>query len=201
MGLRVVSCGNLYTDRKWLSNIGVRVRPRITIKHKARPELGSYRDYLVPSGPEGKHYVNDTIAQLEVTASVRNARAFENILESINWENRSASEFNRVIDLALRMGAYTSARRISRMGQARYPQDDRIRKYYTILAEPVVTQRAVPFNPSIRANRDWLKAHRDEYRGKWIGLQNGNLLSSADSIDELIASIGEGRGVLITRVP
>ncbi len=196
MSARITKCGNFYTTgHRWSARIGV---PRITLKHRLCSESERYRDYVIPGESQKKY---DPISQLEVAVSIRNARAFENILESINWENRSASEFNRVIDLALRMGAYKSARRISRMGQARYPQDDRIQKYHTVLAEPAVTQRAVPFNPSIRANRDWLRAHRDEYRGKWIGLQNGNLLSSADSIDELIASIGEGQGVLITRVP
>lgn len=200
MSARMTRCGAFYTTgRQWSVNIGARVRPRITRKHGLCPKEERYRDYTIPGESQKKEY--DTIAQLEVAASIRNAPVFEKLLEGITRENRSASEINHVIDLALRMGAYTSARRISQMGQARYPQDDKIQKYYAILAEPVVTQRAVPFNPSIRANRDWLKAHRDEYRGKWIGLQNGNLLGSADSIDELIASIGEGRGVLITRVP
>lgn len=192
-------CGAFYTTgRQWSVNIGARVRPRITRKHGLCPKEERYRDYTRPGESQKKEY--DTIAQLDVAASIRNGPVFEKLLEVITWENRSASEISHVIDLALRMGAYSSAREVSQIGLSRYPQDDRIQKYHSILAEPVVTQRAVPFDPSIRANRDWLKTHRDEYRGRWIGLRNGSLVASAGTIDELMNSMESSRDLLITRV-
>lgn len=192
-------CGAFYTTgRQWSVNIGARVRPRITRKHGLCPKEERYRNYTRPGESQKKEY--DTIAQLEVAASIRNAPVFEKLLEGITWEKRTASDFSRVIDLSLKMGAYRSARQIAERGHSDYPQDSRLQKYSTILAEPVVVQRAVPFNPSIRANRDWLKAHRNEYQGKWVGLRSGNLLGSASSIDELVNSLDGSRDILITRV-
>jgi hypothetical protein len=195
MGTRTaISCGNLYAGRGWLAARGVSARPRITIRHKGRPGI-AYRVKAADS-----HNPASIISQLELAVSVRNARVFEKLLQDITWEHRSASEFNRTVDLALRMGAYSDARRIAQIGQVQYPQDDKLQRYCSILAEPVVTRREVPFDPSIRANRDWLRTHRNEYQGKWIGLQNGNLVGSADSIDELMNSLESNRGVLVTRV-
>jgi hypothetical protein len=196
---RSVQCGNLHTNCGWSKS------PRVAI-----PVVMIKKRYKVPSRTERyecrtrdagyRRQKLDAIAQLEIAAKIRNTRVFDKVFDSIDWGKRTPSEFVRVIDLALRIGAYTTARRVSQMGLARYPRDERIQKYHTILAEPSVTQRAVPFDPSIRANRDWLKVHRDKYRGKWIGLQNGNLLRSADSIDELMHGMDSSRDVLITRV-
>lgn len=168
-------------------------------RHKV-PSRAERYEHRISRDVRHKERKIDALVQLEIATKIRNTRVFDRVFDAIDWEKRTPSEFIRVIDLALRIGAYTTARRVSQMGQARYPRDERIQKYHTVLAEPSVSQRSVPFDSSIRTNRDWLKVHRDEYRGKWIGLQNGNLLRSADSIDELMNAMVSSRDVLITRV-
>jgi hypothetical protein len=155
---------------------------------------------LVPGEYDNKGSMRDDIAQLELTASTRDARAFEKTLEAINWQDRLSSDFIRAIQLALRMGAYTGARRIADLGRKCYPNNEEIRKYAIITAPPTVTSQRVRFDPSIRANRDWLKTHGDEYRGKWLGLRSGELVGSADSVDGLMELVGDDKDVLITRV-
>jgi hypothetical protein len=98
------------------------------------------------------------------------------------------------------MGAYTVARRIAVLGQQYYPDDEEIQKYAIITAPPTVISQRVPFDPSIRANRDWLKTHRDEYRGKRLGLKSGELVGSADPVNKLMELVCDDKDVLITRV-
>jgi len=81
-----------------------------------------------------------------------------------------------------------------------HPGDAAIERYRRVLAPPkVVGERPSP-GSGIRANRDWLKAHANEYRGRWIGLQDGVLLAAAESIEDLISRIGKPKDVLITKV-
>jgi hypothetical protein len=189
---------NLFLGRKWSNNIGLSTDRRIGVRRKLAPSPG---DKWHQRKDRPARYAIDDIAHLEVTALVGNTRAFENVLDNIKWLNRPASDFIRVIDLALQIGAYTSARRIVELALGHHlPQDETLQRYSAVLAAPVVTQRAVQFDPSIRANRDWLRAHGDEYRGKWIGLRNGDLVGAADSYDTLINMVGDDRNILVTQV-
>ncbi|HEY6328744.1 MAG TPA: hypothetical protein VI756_05365 [Blastocatellia bacterium] len=69
-----------------------------------------------------------------------------------------------------------------------------------LLAPPKVVATRPARDSGIRANRDWLKAHSDEYHGKWIGLRNGELVGVAESVDELKQSGVFEKDTLITRV-
>lgn len=50
------------------------------------------------------------------------------------------------------------------------------------------------------ANRQWLKDHRLQYRGKWVALQEGHLLAEAPSANELIQKLDSIQHVLLTAV-
>lgn len=45
--------------------------------------------------------------------------------------------------------------------------------------------RTWPPNPTLKANREWLAANRDAYRGQWIALRNGELLATGASMEEV----------------
>ena len=162
------------------------------------PPSERYRDYSGSSPiQQGKR---DPMAQLEIAASIKNAAAFERILETSDWSGGLASDFIRVIHLALRMGTYGSARSIAVLAREHHPNDEQILRYNAVLAVPTVTRKKVPLDLSIRANRDWLKSHGDDHRGKWVALSHGHLLGVAESSSELIRMIGEAKDTLITKV-
>jgi hypothetical protein len=185
--------------RKWLRGGHAPASTGITRKHRTDPEPERYLkpNVLTRTCVEIEE---DEFTRLEKAALKQDARTFEEVLSSITWKTRPSSDFLRAIHLALAIGAYTAVQRVSALGEEHYPNDEQIQKYARVLAPPRVTRRKVSSDPTIRANRDWLMAHGDEYRGKWVGLRNGELLDSDDSFDELITRIGNAKDVLITTV-
>jgi hypothetical protein len=109
-------------------------------------------------------------------------------------------DFIRDIQQALRKGEFTAARRLAVEGATRYPTHPELQKYAHILAPPRVIRSNVPPTSSVRANRDWLKAHRKDYEGHWVALRNGELVGCADSLDTLMEHVNETDGVLLTKV-
>jgi hypothetical protein len=71
-----------------------------------------------------------------------------------------------------------------------------------LLAPPEVAVSNREPDPGIRANRDWLRNNSTEYLGAWVAVKKGELLHAADSIEELLAMIGEvkNKNILITKV-
>jgi hypothetical protein len=184
----------------WLITGRVPFQPRITKKHKTNPNPERYIKHDVTSKVECAELEEDELARLEKAASKQDAHTFENILESLRWTSRIPSDFIRAINLALGIGAYTAAQRVSGLGKDHHPDDPQIQKYAHVLAPPKITRKKVEYDPTIRANRNWLMAHGDEYRSKWVALHNGELLDSADSFDELIERVGNSKDILITTV-
>ena len=68
--------------------------------------------------------------------------------------------------------------------------------------EPKIT--AVERSPdlSTHLSQDWVKAHREEYKGRWVVLQGGQLLAHAASSEDLVKQIDpkDGKGRFITMI-
>lgn len=139
---------------------------------------------------------------LQIAADTGDEITFIRIHQEILWEQRSAEDILITIDLALAVGAYLIARRLASIGSQKFPNHSELKKMSALLATPKVTVSKRAPDPGIRANRDWLKNNRAEFIGSWVALRNGELLHSADSVDELIAEIGEikNKNILITKV-
>ena len=140
------------------------------------------------------------IETLEAAAESANEGDFVSAVRSIDWQSRPPGDFLRATRLALEAGAYAVARDISALGAQRFPSEARLQEYARTLAPPKVIERKVSRAPGIRANRDWLKAHADKYRGKWIMLRTGVLVSAADSFDDLTRNQVTTNDILITKV-
>ena len=138
--------------------------------------------------------------QLEAAAEAGDERAFVTVKEAIEWSAQPAEDFIKGIQLALRAGAFSSARQLSVEGAELYPEDRELQKYARVLAPPRVIRSDLPPTPSVKANREWLKKHGKNYRGRWVGLRNGNLVDVAKSFDELVEKVGSTEEVLLTRV-
>lgn len=143
---------------------------------------------------------DNEIEMLEAAAESGNEAYFVTAMKSIDWQGRPPEDFSHAARLALEAGAYGAARDISALGAKRFPNEASLQEYARILAPPKVIGRRASQAPGIRANRDWLKAHADEYRGKWIILCKGVLVSAADSFDDLTRNHVTTNDLLITKV-
>lgn len=186
-------------SKRWAEGRRVPIPTGITKRHKINPDPEKYLKHT-KTNPLCIDVEEDDFVRLEKAVSTKDARIFEQILSTMHWEARSSSDFLRAIHLALAMGAYEATQRISALGKECYPDNEQMQKLAHVFAPPKVTRRAASPDPTIRANRDWLMTHGDEYRGKWVGLRNGQLLDSDDSFDELIRRVGDARDILITTV-
>jgi len=137
--------------------------------------------------------------QLADAAEAGDAQAFVNAYHSIDWSFCTPDEFARAIQWALTAGAHLTARSLATTGAAQYPDDVELQKAARILAPPKLLRR-LPADPTIRANHDWLRAHRLDYPGQWVALRNGQLLASSDSFQALTAICPISPDILFTKV-
>jgi hypothetical protein len=138
---------------------------------------------------------------LENAAGTGDISAFARAEQEIDWAGHPPEDLIHGIDLAIAIGAFVSARRMSERGAALHPHHEVVQRYARVLAPPIILRTDLPADPSVTANANWLKKHSSEYSGHWIALRNGELLNSADSFDRLIAKIPSKTGVLLTRIP
>jgi hypothetical protein len=114
---------------------------------------------------------------------------------------QSPEEYLQALAHALRTGEFGRARQLATEGAARYPAHAELAKSARILAPPTVIRASRPHTAAVRANRAWLKAHRQAYAGQWIALRDGHLLAAAPSFDALVARVRETHDVLMTKLP
>lgn len=141
-----------------------------------------------------------SIAALESAASDGDSARFLASLAHMAWEKLSAEDFIHIIKLALKAGAHIEARQISERALQQYPDDRDVKKFARVLAPPRVISSNLPPDPGVSANHDWLKDHGSEYSGQWVALRSGDFLGAAGSVKELVALVGDTKGVLLIHV-
>lgn len=102
---------------------------------------------------------------------------------------------------ALRRGDVIKARHIAAKGSQQYPKHLELQEYNRVLAPPRILNREMPPTSGVRANHNWLKAHQQDYRGRWIALRHGELVGVAESLHTLTNKLETIKGILLTRVP
>lgn len=118
----------------------------------------------------------------------------------IDWPSRPATDFMRVIHLALKKGALRFARELSEKGAKYFPNDTALQKAARVLAPPRVVRHDVPPDPAVKENREWLSLHAKSHHGKWVALRNGELVGVAETLRDLANQVGESSEVLFTKV-
>jgi hypothetical protein len=135
-----------------------------------------------------------------VVSGTEDASAFVHASSEIDWEARPAGDFAHAVRLALHVGAHLVARELAMKGSNLYPADVELRKMAQILAPAEVTASETPPDPTVSTAVAWLEINWNDYKGRWVALRGGELLAVADSLDELIAQVGDVRhtGILVT---
>ena len=135
------------------------------------------------AGPTARPHTPDTPAHLAVTTSTP-----EDLVQAIRQD--------------LATGEVGQAQQLALEGAQRYPTHVALQHYARVLAPP--TARVVPASPasraSVKANGAWLSSHRSAYAGRWVALRDGTLVRDADSLEALVAAVGDTAGLLLTRV-
>jgi hypothetical protein len=143
--------------------------------------------------------VENVFDQLDRAAKAADESQFLEVLERVNWHNRSASDFLRAARLALEAGAHLAARQISDSAIRSYPNNAEVQRFVRALAPPRLISSSLPLDETGNANRKWLQAHAGEYKGRWVAIRRGELLGVADSLPELTENLGNtGNDVLLT---
>jgi hypothetical protein len=183
-------------------------------RHIYFSDLGEYNDYeAVPTGTSiissmqvrvpatfKFEIIDHEMLQLIKSANNGDEHTFVEATKNISWDNRSASDLLRGIQLAFQVGAHIFARRLTIIGREQYPENRDLQKYATVLAPVEVIERNLPPDPGLKDNRDWLKAHKDEYKGQWVALQQGELIGASPSLKDLKSTINQTEDILFAKV-
>lgn len=154
--------------------------------------------YKATSGTEKPEQAR-FLAHLERAVRAGDIRTFVTILKEVSWERRRPEDFVEAIKLALNVSAPTAAQYLYDEGIKRHPQSPELARYARLFASARSSTRTLPPNSTLKANREWLKSHRSEYRGQWIALRNGQLLATAASLEDLTNQVGDITNALLTR--
>ena len=97
-----------------------------------------------------------------------------------------AAEIRSLLDSQKLVAAMREAARGARL----FPEDAWLRQADRVLNPSKVT--VVPSRDQHldrRKEYDWLRRHRDEYRGKWVALMEDKLIASSDSFDDVLREV------------
>ena len=118
----------------------------------------------------------------------------------IDMANQTAAEFIERADLEIRRGHWHGAWKVALEGLKYFPDHAELQKYEHILAPPKVKVVDRGGHPEITANNSWIKQNREQYRGSWIAIKNGQLLATGKNHNDVVAQVGEikNTGILVT---
>jgi hypothetical protein len=101
-------------------------------------------------------------------------------------EERTPESFLEEIEKILSSGTLQGAREIAEQGLALFPNHAELKQAHHAL-RPYERARVVPgYNVSDpRPSYEWLNKNGQKFRGKWVGLDNGELVAASESFDEV----------------
>jgi len=121
--------------------------------------------------------------------SMRTGAARRLDLES---QNPTPESFLEEIHAIFNSGTLRGAREVAERGLALYPDHPDLQRLHYALRpfEVRVNPNARISDP--RPNYEWLKKNWAAYQGKWVGLDKGELVAAADTLEEVLQAL-EGR--------
>jgi len=184
----------------WSVLEAMRVLSQSTVRFEVSARAVAPRRSVFGRTPTCDDTAGGLTAQLEALLNSGDHSGFLTLLGETDWEKHPVDDIERGIQLALAAGEHSTARAIAERGSRRYPTDTALLKYTEVLAPPRVKRSSRPPTPGLKANRDWLVANGDKYRGVWVAIRSGQLLGSTTSLKALVDQIGDVPGAFLTKV-
>lgn len=182
-------------------------------QHKSikRPENDWQNEITQPAQPHTRISFRDQTSSetdsyvmtlLETAVLSRNKMEFQALLRAISWSTVAPSDLVEAIRMALTLEAPLLARKLAEQGEKYHPNHSEISKMVRILSAPIVKSVKPTTRLDIKANKLWITANRETYKGKWVALHDGKLISLSDTFSDLSAKVGDikGKGILVTQV-
>ncbi len=102
-------------------------------------------------------------------------------------------------------GTLRGAREVAEQGLALFPDHPELLRLHHALRPYEVRSRPdlVGYYLDPLPNYEWLEQNADRYRGKWVGLDQGELVLAADTLAEVLEALRERspRGILVHHLP
>ncbi|MBI3920011.1 MAG: hypothetical protein HY318_01235 [Armatimonadetes bacterium] len=95
------------------------------------------------------------------------------------------SNYLRALRILLRQGEAYTARLLAVKAHQRFPSNARIAKIYKVLRPPTArytTGKAIDRSREIQ----WLREHREEYKGQWVVLSGDRLVAASEDLSEAL---------------
>lgn len=130
-------------------------------------------------------------------------RVFGDAVKSIGWEGKSAGFYAEVIRLAFAIEAGLLARELAQEGHKLFPDDEELAKAARILAPPKTVATKGEAKPALKPTLDWFRENAEQYAGRWVAVNAGELVGVHETHQQLIDSLGEyasDPNTLVTKV-
>jgi hypothetical protein len=116
--------------------------------------------------------------------------------------NPTPETFLEEIRRIINSGTLRGAREVAEQGLALYPEHPELQRLHRVLRPFEVRVSSYWKTPDPLPNYEWLKKNAREYRGKWVGLDGGELVAAADTLEEVLQAFGERdpRGTLVHHI-
>jgi hypothetical protein len=101
----------------------------------------------------------------------------------------TSESFLEEIRAIINSGTLRGAREVAERGLALYPDHPELKRLHHELRpfEVRTNPKGNIFDPL--PNYEWLKKNGEAYLGKWVGLDNGELVVASDSLDEVLEAL------------
>jgi hypothetical protein len=114
-------------------------------------------------------------------------------------DHPSPEDFLAEANAIFNLGTLRGAREVAERGLALYPDHPELRRLHHALRPFEVRVSSEPNSFDPRASYDWLKKSSAQYRGKWVGLDMGELVAASENYQEVVEALKDHdhRGTLI----
>ena len=101
-------------------------------------------------------------------------------------DGRTPEWFLAEIQRILSAGTLRGAREVAEQGLVLFPDDPDLKQAHHAL-RPYEQARIIPGHnvSDPRPSYEWLRKNGREFRGQWVGLDNGELVAASESLDEV----------------
>ncbi|MFN8459604.1 MAG: hypothetical protein U0401_33985 [Anaerolineae bacterium] len=145
-------------------------------------------------------HIEDALTLLEEFAQADERQQFAARVNTIDWSVYQPEQLMRAIDLALRLELSSLAIRLAQQGKQLFPNHEHIQQAAQVLAPPIGREVSRPYTQKLNASQSWLREHASEYRGRWVAVREGELVATAESLQELATVMGQDENTINTLI-